>query len=692
MNRLHALRRLPVVRNDDGASLLLALILVTVVSVGVSVILTMTDTSFRVTERLRDQAAATYTADGAIQAAINDIRANAAFDGSTPNCFQNNTPTLNLTSFYGTGGADVTCLVGEKKVTIHCPSLSNCNRPGAAILTLGQVTGEDGLNIQQPTGSTFRVHGTVFSNSNINVVNGSLNTNSAVYARGACSGVITSNPAVQCNYTKANTVGDDPNYQPVDNTVPQYQQLPACTTPKSVVTFKPGYYDDAVGLSDMMAGNSACRHSTWWFQPGTYYFDFHNSGSASNPLLPAGGNEWTLNDGYLVAGTPTDAAGTVVAVPSVPAVIPGACDNPINDANAVGVQFIFGSDSHLSIKAGQAEICGTYSINAPPVAIYGLTKGSAGATGLTGGDTLKLTAVPSAGDFGASATVANLVNADGTQFARWSAKKKNDSGSLTVGGFQPPAQIPAGSVLTAATVKVVHRHTNAGSKDPLTVSLSPTGGSGSVTGSSPGQAGGTAWRTESMAVDTGGTGALANAVHAGTFTGATIAVTASLSASGDVEDIDSIELELTYVAPAFRAGTGCITATPYTGVSTGRCALVRSEGTSGNQFYVQGTTYAPGAVIDITLNNAAEQVFRFGVISRSLWVKETGSFSYGGVVIEVPDDSPGLLGDVYLCAYLPDDQWTGQSCQGAPSLIAKVGFMDDQSGRTMYVLSWHRSG
>ena len=105
----------------------------------------------------------------------------------------------------------------------------------------------------------------------------------------------------------------------------------------------------------------------------------------------------------------------------------------------------------------------------------------------------------------------------------------------------------------------------------------------------------------------------------------------------------AVQLDLTYVAPAWRAANGCVTATPYTGSPGASCALITSVNNAGNLFYVQGTTYAPGAVVDITLNNAAEQVFRFGVVARSLWTKLTGSFSYTGVVIEVPDDSPGFV-------------------------------------------------
>src|SRR5439155_8624393 len=143
--------------------------------------------------------------------------------------------------FNGTDSAVVSCSPDPTRVLIRCPSLSQCNRPGNAILTLGRIAGEDGLNIQQPTGSAFRVHGLVFSNSNINVVNGSLETNTRVFARGACAGTIVSNPSPpSCNYgNAANPLGDDPNYTPAVPAPPAYRPLPACTTQNDVVTFEP---------------------------------------------------------------------------------------------------------------------------------------------------------------------------------------------------------------------------------------------------------------------------------------------------------------------------------------------------------------------------------------------------------------------------------------------------------------------
>jgi hypothetical protein len=114
---------------------------------------------------------------------------------------------------------------------------------------------------------------------------------------------------------------------------------------------------------------------------------------------------------------------------------------------------------------------------------------------------------------------------------------------------------------------------------------------------------------------------------------------------------------------------------------------------SSGRFYVQGTTYAPGAVLDVTLNNAVEQIFRFGVIARSLWIKETGSFLFAGVVIEVPDDSPGFVLSVYLTAYVCPG--TGACTPGGTgALRSKVAFIDADpvtpiaGQRQVSILSW----
>ncbi|TCO45512.1 hypothetical protein EV646_108134 [Kribbella antiqua] len=688
-------------RGEDGAALVLALIIVTVVALGLSALLSLSDTSIRTTVGLRDQVSTTYSADGAMQAAVNNLRNSTYNHAAGQHCF-GTTDTLQLSGFYGSDSAAVTCESDPKRILIHCPTLSDCNRPGNAILTLGTNPAEDGVNITQPIGSTFRVHGNVFSNSNINVVKGALNTNAAVWARSSCSGTIQSVPAPSCNYGDSNELGDDPNYVADATTAPVHRDLPTCNRPNSLVTFLPGTYDDANGLSTMMGNSSSCKNSTWWFTPGTYYFDFHNSGPAANPLLPsAGDNVWTIDNGTLVGGTPVDSAGGIIAKPPVPASIPGSCDNPINNVNFTtdGVQFIFGGDSRLTVKAGEAELCGSIKENKVPVAVYGLKSGTETTTTWTGdAKSLKLNAVTAGSKF-TNATPTTLATNDAT-VATWNSTKKNDSTVLTLKGFAPVDPIPAGSRLQSAEVKIRHRHTDITAADSFDVSLM-TGSGPALTGSTTGRIGNPSLQTDTISLDTARTGALATAIYKGNYSDATIDLTTKLQndPKNDAELIDSVQLELTFIPPALRGANGCVTSGPYTGGgdSAANCSMITATNTSGNQFYVQGTTYAPKAALDITLNNAEEQVFRFGVISRALWVKETGSFSYTGVVIEVPDDSPGFVFSMYLTAYLCPGAGPC-STTGAPALRSKVALVDanpstpQPGARQVTILSWSRPG
>ena len=656
--------------DDSGAALILALLLLTVFAVIIASLLTFADTSVRSTVQLRAQATNAYSADGAVQAAINNIRKGTYNNSTGQSCFSSGSNTLVLPNFYGVDSAAVQCTPDPASVVqIACPSPSQCNRPGSAILTLGNIAGEDGIHVTPLNNSApFSVHGVIYSNSNINVTQGSLTTNTAVYARGACSGTIVSSPSAVCNYA-GNSLGNDPNYAAATATVPVYQPMPACTTPNSVVTFNPGYYDDAAALTLMMKGNSACRNSVWWFKPGNYYFDFHNT---ENPLLGSGGDAWTVNDGYLVAGTPAGGA----AVPPVAPTIPGSCVSPVSSATAVGVQFIFGGDSQLAVKAGHVEICGTFSTTKLPIAVYGLKSGTETTTTLGGGSTLKMTTVVSPGTF---STVANVADPD-LALATWNNNAAGTkTGTMTVSGYSPSPAIPAGSILRSASLRVVHGNTAGASTDVLSVTITPTGGSAftvPVTAYAD-----TAMHSDAIDLYGGGTSALAQAVHNRGLAGAAMLYSATVKHKG-TERVDAIQLDLSYTAPAFRAQDGtisgapnCLAGAPYTGTGTGKCALLTSVNTSGNKFYVQGTTYAPKAVLDITLNNATAQVFRFGVISRSLFVKETGSFGYTGVVIEVPDDSPGYAFGVFLNAYLCPSSGTCATT-GPVRLRAKVAIID----------------
>lgn len=659
--------------DDAGAALPMVLVLVTVIAVVLGALLSFADTSVRTTVNLRDQAASAYTADGALQAGINAIRTSTFTGAAGEHCF-GASDTLSLPGFSGAGSAAVSCTADPAKVQIQCPSLSTCNRPGNAILTLG-TGGEDGLNIQQPTGSSFKVHGIVYSNSNIRVVNGSLDTNTAVYARGACAGTIRSTPTPSCGFG-GSSLGADPGYAPALTSVPPHQALPACTRAGSLITFQPGFYDDAAGLSAMMSSSSKCKDSTWWFTPGTYYFDFRNSAAVRPSSLPGGDDVWTVDNGFLVGGTPTDDSGRIIAKPPVPAKIPAACDNPIDDAKAVGVQFVFGGDSRLAVKAGQAEICGSYSAQRPPLALYGLTSGAESPV------TATLVPTTATGDFTGTAASLSTVDSKG---AAWAAPDKTGgTAALTATGFSPAVAPPPGTILGSAKVRVVHSNDHGASKDARTAQFTPAGSSPITLSLSTPNDG-------SAATDvTDVTSQLAQSVYDGTFAGGQLGYTVNVKHDG-TELVDALQLELTYTPPALRAENGC-TQLLYT--SSAACALVTAVNNSGNRFYVQGTTYAPKAVLDVTLNNATEPIFRFGVVARSLWVKETGSVTFNGAVIEVPDDSPGFVFGVYLSAYVCPGAGTCVPPSGTPVARARVAYVDGDptnpvaGARQVSVLSW----
>ena len=347
-------------RDERGASLLLVLVVVTVIALALAALLSRTDSAQRVSKSLRDQTVASYAADGAMDAAINNLR-NSNYNGeSGQRCF-GLSDTLSLVLFNGLDSAAVTCRPDPKQVVVHCEDSTDCNRPDNAILTLGQIPGEDGLKVDQPADSTLQIHGDVVSNSTVDVASGKLSATGSLSARGGCSGDLLGDPL--CNLSVL-PGGDDPQYPSPLASVPAKRTLPACTTPNSVVTFLPGYYDDAVGLSEMMRGDSACRGSTWWFKPGLYYFDFHNT---TNPLLDSGENVWTIDDGNLVAGTPSGGAHR-----QSPQSSPGPVRARLVERPAACSSSSVGTAA-WSVKSGKAELCGSYSSTKPPIALGDLS-------------------------------------------------------------------------------------------------------------------------------------------------------------------------------------------------------------------------------------------------------------------------------------------------------------------------------
>ncbi len=712
----------PRLRDDEGAILVVAIVVVTTVALVVGTLLTQGDGSLRATVALRQVAGTTYAADGAAQIAINNLRtgfntgdaepAGWAFNNATgTGCFGYNfdgstVDGLELPGFYpaptSSGGGPTSAYVECRAEAAtgaqgSAVPITNANKPGNAVLTLG-TGGENGFTFKANGGTgAFRVRGGVWSNSTIvRDNNGTLESTESIRARSGCSPAAAMRaPVVDC---AAGTVPDPAypsNLDLAGGGVPPLQTPPAACASGSV-TLQPGYYDDASRLNALTpnGGSNCFIHLT----PGTYYFDFHN-----NPADPmsisdfagsaGGGSVWNVNSGTIVGGTLTSST-----------TIPGRCVNPIKDVAAQGVQLVFGGDSRMVVdKGAKLELCASYQASRPPIALYGQRTGTATPTTILPANALTTSGTPvvdPAGTF-TGATAANLRDVDGNPttnsgLAVWA---RGDTGptaaqtaSITMTGFAPATPLPKGTVLVGARLKVTHRSDG----NANAVTLTPATGAGLGTFSLPAR---TTLGTEDVDLTARGDwSTFKKSVHDNGFTGATLKFEASLG-KNKTSQLDAARLELTYYLPALREQT--IAAVPGNKVATvgsGGEPVLKALGNS-TVVYIQGTTYTPLAALDLALNNIAESVFRFGVIARSLKIFETAAFTYPGAVIELPDNSPGWGFDgtlvqltVYLCPASP-------TCSPTPDRLAlrsRVQLWDPTgtttpTQRQVTVLSWSHS-
>lgn len=703
-------------RSDEGAILIIAIIIVTVVAVVTGVVLTRGDGSLRATVALRDVARSSYAADAAAQTAINGLRTghNVGSGEPTPWYYTNAIGT-GCFGYDGSGGlttpkdtltlnnlipkqsdetqsamsAAVVCepedATGEQGSAVP---INNSNKPGNAILTLGTSGAENGFAFKtNGSGAAFRVKGGIWSNSNIyRDNNGNLESTESIRAVSGCSPVNAMvAPVVNCSSGSA----ADPNY-PSDidlagTGIPALQTPPASCPNNGSITLSPGYYDDVTKLNALTDTNNTCFIH---LQPGTYYLDFHNeSGDAlfDADIASNAGNTWRIGSRKTVV------AGTLTSDTTVP----GRCVNPIDDINAQGVQLIFGDTSRLTIDAsGQdtaVEFCGSYHASRPPIAIYGQpTGGDPTATVVDGGNALRPTSVPSAGLF-TGATAAALEDVGGAEAVWTKVGNGNQNTTMTVDGFAPSTAIPKGAVLTAAKLRIKHKEGSAASTaSSITFTAKDSSGTTALANSVnlPVRAASTP-DDVNLASDTANWAALKRAVHDKGFTGASVAYRAVMNTAAQTASVDSMRLELTYFVPQVRAQSGTVSA-------VGGSPVIQVSGNS-TTYYVQGTTYVPLAKIDLSLNNLDESVFRFGVIARSLIVFETGSFTFPGAVIELPDNSPGFGFErtivrlkVYLCPGVTSGCTPGG---GELALESRVELFDEGGtagppNREVTVLNW----
>lgn len=698
-----ARRRRPT--DDTGASLLIVLAFVTFVGMISGAVLSYSGVSLSGTGDTKYRTDVSYDADGALKTAVNQIR-NSTYDndGETDPCDLNGSGTGATLTYPGSNTGEslrVTCTGGlGTGVDGGLVPVTAANKPGSALLVLGTSPAERSLDMQG-SNNALRIKGKVFLNSGASVSPGSIEvTNAQFVARGSCTGTITSTPAAECNSgapAAADPAVASPGAYALPTTGLAYRAVPACAGAGRTTEFLPGYYDDAAALSALFSGSCNSRAYLFRSQPGggrgVYYFDFRNGDGGG---LSGTSHVWSISDkdARVVAGTPS--GWTAANPPAAGPAIPGACVSPLNATTSDGVAFVFGGDSRLSITQGQMEICGQYDSGRPPFSIYGATANvgspspvDATATGATS---------PAPVNSGATefAPAAKIVQTDGEPAVAKLGTGGLKDATIRISGISPAPAIPAGSILTSAELEVIHKSVRTGGNKlaSLTATITPNSATPLPAVDVP-----PAYGPSTMAYTPDRipvlTTALASEVHAHGLTAATIDYAATVTGTNVVDEtVDSVKLVLTFLPPALRAQSGCV-------ITVNGCPLITTSGPS-TYAYFQGTTYAPRASIDLTLNNVAGQVFRSGLIVRALTMKITASFSSTAPVIELPDDSmgPGPT-DVYFRAYACPD---GLTCAGDPAVAvgnwrlvgtAKVSYDDgantgspNPGSREVTVRSW----
>ena len=254
-------RRLRALRDDSGATLILALLIITSVAVVSGALLSQAGTNLRATKVLRGVAGTSYAGDAAAKVAVNNLRLGAKAPGWVAPTFPGLwTDWVYTNNADGAGcfGADGTVPENSLELKNIYPKSGDQTADSSARVECSVVPGTgvfSGVGVQQPdptdafaralttvgTSGAWQgmllkplgtnnqapmpIRGGIASKSYITVTNGALVTDGYVKAEGACTGQIISNPAAACNQPGSVTVPAPPT--PPMTSVPTTFQNPS---------------------------------------------------------------------------------------------------------------------------------------------------------------------------------------------------------------------------------------------------------------------------------------------------------------------------------------------------------------------------------------------------------------------------------------------------------------------------------
>jgi hypothetical protein len=356
-----------------------------------------------------------------------------------------------------------------------------------------------------------------------------------------------------------------------------------------------------------------------------YYFDFTDSGD----------HEWTINNiattvvgGTFRSGVNTSNAGTTP--------VGQRCN-----AQADGVQFIFGGDSRINVQAGSVELCAQYDPTQTnqQIAIYGLDSRWP-MTGATSTPTYNA----------ASTSLLEFSNPD------WARLIDGNEASATVSAGTPSrtvnlngfdlSGIPVGSQIHSVDLQIRHRESITTGQLSLSGTLTGTGASFPCT----------ACLTKSVTATTQTVSATSAFPTRESLQN--LSFSYNLTKSGGPASatyngwLDGVNVVVSYTPPTLRRQAGCVATGPYAGPAPGRCAFIMTSGAQ-TSLSVAGTVYAPLAAVDVQLTNTSAQVFGRGIIARAIRGQLTASSTClpptcSPFQLPTPTSTPGPTEVVFL--------------------------------------------
>lgn len=652
---------------DEGALLILTIIIITTVAVVVGAVLTRGSGSLMATVALRNVAGTSYSADSAANVAINGLRTGYGF--TTPDKFDNalgasglstadkgcfgntildyGTDSLSLNGFY-----PATSTIPQSSAYIECTGekdtgaqglpvpISSTNKPGQAILTL-DTTNSDGLDFGHSS-ETNIVHGSVTSDSGLQVKSSSTfgvtGTGVSVNATGGCNQMVQVNGVnTRCGTTGIPDPGLSSPHNPAydsPTTTPALPATPTCPT---------------------------SNNGPEVFYPGVYTMTPDNAGVGSQTITIV-----------VSAGS----AGTFTPTLTAPTGYPAATAQAWNVTPATlqtSLQNSWGIPVTVTGTATTATVAGSYAITFPGV--LGTTPAlTVAGVGLGTGKTVT-----------GSTTTAGKASC--TKNVGWYYFAPQDSTTTGVYYFNWSGTWGLSGTAVGGTLSANNDGTIAGGP-----SIAPAGNAPAPT--QPGACVNPI-KDPNAVGDEFVFGGSAKMHPSNTSLKEFCATYSSTSIPTVVYGLKTSVG--TAPAPVVPAQSTCV-------VNSG-CAMITIGNGDHAVIYFEGFVYAPRAYITLDVNNATQPFFNFGLITNTLHLGQTGNGCGTCAYINLPDNSPGygtkstaVLIKVHVCqgfATVAASVAAGKDCRkNAPALTARVQLWDingDKSQRQVSILSWDHS-